>query len=80
MLLTDNSSRFLNSVRLRTNLDDDDLFPSSSQSTKKWQELLKIQSENQRANYVLSFCDWAMGKMSESCNDNPHEEWCVGKM
>ncbi len=21
-----------------------------------------------------------MGKMSESCNNNPHQEWCVGKM
>jgi hypothetical protein len=37
-------------------------------------------SENQRANYVLSFCNWAMGKMSESCCDNPHQERCEGKM
>jgi hypothetical protein len=37
-------------------------------------------SENQHANYVLFFCDWAMGKMSESCYNNPHQERCVGKM
>ncbi len=37
-------------------------------------------SENQHANYVLSFCDWAMGKMSESCYNYPHQEWCEGKV
>ncbi len=45
------------------------------------QELLKKQNEwNQCANYVSSFCNWAMGTMSESCYDNPLQEWCVGKM
>jgi hypothetical protein len=37
-------------------------------------------SENQCVNYVLSFCDWAMGKISESCFNRPHQERCVGKM
>jgi hypothetical protein len=37
-------------------------------------------SENKRANYVSSFYNWAMGTMSESCYNNPHQEWCVGKM
>ncbi len=36
--------------------------------------------ENKHYNYVLSFCDWAMGKMSESCYDNSHQEQCVEKM
>jgi hypothetical protein len=70
-LLSNNSSISLTSVRLTTNSDDDDLFPSSSQST---------QSENKCANYVLSFCDWAMGTISEDCYGNPHQERCVGKM
>jgi hypothetical protein len=39
--LSDNSSRSLTSVRLKTNLDNNSLFPSSSQLTKKWQEQLK---------------------------------------
>jgi hypothetical protein len=39
------SSRFLTSGRSKINLDDDDLFSTSSQSTKKWHELLKIQNE-----------------------------------
>jgi hypothetical protein len=42
---SDNSSRSLTCVRSKTNLGNDDLFPSSSQLTKKWQELLKIQNE-----------------------------------
>jgi hypothetical protein len=37
-------------------------------------------SENQCANYFLSFCDWAMSTQSENCYDNPHQERCVGKM
>jgi hypothetical protein len=57
-LSSDNSSRSLTSVRSKTNSDDDDLFPSSSQSTKISKSYSKNKmSENQRANYVLSFCD-----------------------
>ncbi len=70
-LLSNNSSRSFTSVRLTTILDDDDLFPSLSQSTKK---------ENKCANYVLSFCNWIMGTMSEDCYGNPHQEWCAEKM
>ncbi len=68
-LSSDNSSRSLTSVRSRTNSDDDSLFPSSSQLTKNGKS---NSSENKHANYILSFCDWAMGTMSESCYDNPH--------
>ncbi len=77
LLLSDNSSTSSTSVRSKTHLDDDSLFPSSSQSTKNG----KIDSsENKHANYVLSFCNWAMGTMSESCYHNPHQERCVEKM
>ncbi len=38
--LSNNSSRFLTSIRSKTNLDDNSLFPSSSQWTKKLQEQL----------------------------------------
>ena len=37
-------------------------------------------SEKQCASYVLSFCNWAMGTMSESCYNYPHQEQHVGKM
>jgi hypothetical protein len=78
---SDNSSRSSTSASKKTNLDDDDLFPSSSQSTKNSKSYSKYKmSENQRANYVLSFCNWAMDKMSESCYNSPHQELCVGKM
>ncbi len=54
---SDNSSRSLTSVRSKTNLDNDSLFPSSSQRTKNG----KIDSsENKRANHVLSFCNWVL--------------------
>jgi hypothetical protein len=76
-LLSNNSSRSLTSGRSKTNSDNDSLFPSSSQSTKNGKS---DSSENKCANYVLSFCDWAMGTMTESCYDNPHQEWCVGKL
>ncbi len=69
------------SVSSKTNLDDDDLSMYSSQSIKNGKSYSKNKmSENQCANYVLSFCDWAMGTMSESCYANPHQEQCVGKM
>ncbi len=74
---SNNSSRFLTSVRSKTNSDDDSLFLSSSQLTKNGKS---NSSENKPTNYVLSFCDWAMGTMSESCYDNLHQEWCAGKM
>ncbi len=37
-------------------------------------------SEIELANYVLSFCNWAMGTMSENVYNNPHQELCVGRM
>jgi hypothetical protein len=80
-LSSNNSSRSLTSVRLKTNADDDALFLSSSQLTKNGKSSSKYKmSENQCANYVLSFCNWAMGKTSESCYNNPHQERCVEKM
>ncbi len=79
--LSNISSRFLTSVRSKTNLEDADIFLSSSQLMKNGKSYSKYKmSENKRANYVLSFCDWAMGTMSESCYDNPHQERCVGIM
>ncbi len=77
LLSSDNSSRSLTSVRLKTNLDNDSLFPSSSQLTKNGKSK---SSENKHANYVLSFCKWAMGTMSECCYNNLHHERCVRKM
>jgi hypothetical protein len=54
--LSNNSSRFLTSVRSKTNLEDDDLFPSSSQLMKNDKIYSKYKmSENKRANYVYSF-------------------------
>ncbi len=62
---------------MKTNLDNDSLSPSSSQSMTNGKS---NSSENKHANYVSSFCNWAMGTMSESCYDNPHHERCVVKM
>jgi hypothetical protein len=46
-LLSNNSSRSLTSVRSKTDLDDDDLFPSSSQSMKNGKSYSKYKmSEN----------------------------------
>jgi hypothetical protein len=50
LLLSNNSSRSLTSVRLKTNLDDNSLFPSSSQSTKNGKSNL---SEIKHANYFI---------------------------
>ncbi len=76
-LSSNNSSGSLTSVRLKTNSVNDSLFLSSSQLLKNGKS---NSSENKCANYVLSFCDWAKGIMSESCYNNPHQERCVGKM
>jgi hypothetical protein len=66
MSSSNNSSRFSTSVRSKTNSNDGDLFLSSSQATKNGKSYSKYKmSENQHANYVLSFCNWAMGNMSE---------------
>ena len=59
---SNNSSRFLTSVRSKTNLDDNSLFLSSSQSTKKCRS---NSVDIKLANFVLSFCNWAMDLMSE---------------
>ncbi len=75
--LSNNSSRSLTSVWSKTNLDNNSLFSFSSQLTKNGKS---NSSEIKLANYVLSFCNWAMGAMSESCYSNPHQEWCVGRM
>jgi hypothetical protein len=72
--LSDNSSRSLMSGRSKTNLNNNSLFPSSSQSTKK----CKSDSSDIRvAKHILSFCNWAMGLMSEGIYNTPHQEWCV---
>ncbi len=74
-LLSNNSSRSLTSVRSKTNLDNNSLFPSSSQSTKNGKS---VSSKIKLANHILSFCNRAMGTMSENIYNNPHQEWCVG--
>jgi hypothetical protein len=57
-LARDNSSRSLTYVRLKTNLNNNSLFPSSSQSTKNGKS---NSSDIRIAKYFLSFCNWAMG-------------------
>ncbi len=74
--LSNNSSRSLTSVRSKTNSDDNSLFPSSSQSTKKCRS---DSVDNILANFVLSFCDWAMDSMSEGIYNTPHQEQCVAR-
>ncbi len=59
--LSNNSSISLTSVRLKTNLDNNCLFPSSSQSTKNGKS---NSSDIRIAKYFSSFCNWAMGLMS----------------
>ncbi len=75
-LLRDNSSRSLTSVRSKSNSDDNSLFPSSSQLMKNCRS---NSSEIRIAKYVLSFCDWAMGLMSKSIYNTPHQEQCVAR-
>jgi hypothetical protein len=78
---SDNLSRSLTSVILKTNSDVDDLFLSSFQSTKNCKSYSKYKmSENQHADYFLFFCNWAMGTRSENCYDKPHQKRCVGKL
>jgi hypothetical protein len=74
---SNNSSRSSTSVRSKANSDNGSLFPSPSQSKKIGKS---ISSEIKHANYVISICNWAMGTRSESIYNNPHQEWCVGKM
>ncbi len=74
---SNNSSRFLTSVRSKTNLDDNSLFLSSSQSTKNCRS---NSVDIKLANYIISFCNWAMGLMSEGIYNTPHQERCVGRM
>ncbi len=76
-LSSNNSPRTLTSVRSKTNLDDNSLFPSSSQSTKNGKSNL---SGIKLAKYCLSFCNWTMGLMSEGIYNTPHQEQCVGRM
>jgi hypothetical protein len=73
---SDNSSRSLTSVRSKTNSDDNSLFPSSSQLTKKCRS---DSSDIRIAKYFLSFCNWAMGSMLESIYNTPHQERCVAR-
>ncbi len=73
---SDNSSRSLTSVRLKTNLDNNSLFLSSSQLTKNGNSNL---NSIKLAKYILSFCYWAMGLMSEGIYSTPHQEWCVAR-
>jgi hypothetical protein len=73
---SNNSSRSLTSVRSKTNLDNNSLFPSSSQSTKNGKS---NSSDIRIAKYFLSFCDWAMGLMSEGIYNTPNQERCVSR-
>ncbi len=76
-LSSNNSSRSLTSVRSKTNLDNNSLFPSSSQLTKNGKS---DSSDIRIAKYFLSFCNWAMISMSESIYNTPHHEWCVARL
>jgi hypothetical protein len=74
---SNNSSRSLTSVRSKTNLDNNSLFLSSSQSTRNGKSNL---SDIRIAKYFLSFCNWAMGLMSEGIYNIPHQECCVARL
>ncbi len=74
---SDNSSRSLTSVGSKTDLDNNSLFPSSSQSTKKCRS---DSVDIKLANFVLSFCNWAMDSMSEGIYNTPHQERCVARL
>jgi hypothetical protein len=74
--LSNNSSRSLTSVRSKTNSDNNSLLPSSSQLTKKCRS---NSSDIRNAKYFLTFCDWAMGLMSESIYNTLHQERCVAR-
>ncbi len=76
-LSSNNSSRSLTSVRSKTNLDDNSLIQSSSQSTKIGKS---DSSDISIAKYFLSFCDWVMGLISEGIYNTPHQERCVARL
>jgi hypothetical protein len=73
---SNNLSRSLTSVRfLKTNSDDNSLFLSSSQSRK-----IAIATQvTLNLPIFLSFCDWAIGLMSEGIFNTPHQERCVAR-
>jgi hypothetical protein len=73
---SNNSSRSLTSVRSKTNSEDNSLFQSSSQLTKKCR---RDSVDIKLANFVLSYCNWAMDLMSEGIYNAPHQEWCVAR-
>ncbi len=77
LLLRNNSSRSLTSVRSNTYSDNNSLFPSSSQLTKNGKS---NSSDIRNAKYFLSFCNWAMGLMSEGIYNTPHQERCVARL
>jgi hypothetical protein len=72
-----NSSRSLTSVRSKTKSDNNSLFQSSSQSTKKCRS---NSVDIKLANFVLSFCNWAMDSISEGIDNTPHQERCVARL
>jgi hypothetical protein len=74
--LSNNSSRSLTSVRLKTKSDDNSLFLSSSQSTKNGKS---NSSDIRIAKYIKFFFNWAMVLMSEGIFDTPHQERCVAR-
>jgi hypothetical protein len=73
---SNNSSRSLTSVRSKTNTDDNSLFQSSSQLTKNCR---RDSVDIKLANFVLTFCNWAMDLMSECIYNTPHQERCVAR-
>jgi hypothetical protein len=73
---SNNSSRSLTSVRLKANLEDNSVFPSSSQLTKNCRS---NSSDIRIAKYFLSFCNWAMDSMSECKYNTPHQERYVAR-
>jgi hypothetical protein len=77
LLWSNNSSRSLTSVRSKTNLDNNSLFPSSSQSTKKCRS---NSVDIELANFVLSFCNWAIDLMSKGIYNTSYQERCVARL
>ncbi len=76
LLSSNNSSKSLTFVRSKTNSDDNSLFPSSSQLTKNCRS---DSVDIKLANFVLSFCNWAIELMSEGIYNTPHQEWCIAR-
>ncbi len=73
---SNNSSRSLTSVRSKINLDNNSLFPFSSQSMKNGKS---NSSDIRIAKYFFSFCNWAMDSMSDGIYNIPHLERCVAR-